>query len=283
MPNLKELYQQLLPLLPAASAEHELLWLFSHFTGLGKGELRQRLRQPRPTEIDTRTAAAMRSAVQQRRQNVPLQYITGLQPFWDFDLIVSPDVLIPRWDSETVIEQALRLLPGPTGRPPCVADICTGSGAYALTLKYERPDAQVTAADLSAAALAIARQNADKYNLTIDFRRGDLLAALPPPQRRRYDLITCNPPYVENSAELPADVQQEPALALFGGEDGLDFYRRLTREGVLDYLLPGGWLLLEIGCTQAAAVAELLRQAGFREIKSGKDLAGLDRWVQGRK
>ena len=286
MVSFKELYQQLLPTLPptdGAPSEHELLWLFSHYTGLSKAELRQ----PGALDIeaDEPTAAAIRRAVESRRQNVPLQYITGLQPFWDFDLIVSPDVLIPRWDSETVLEQALRLIPPnmPNNQPPAVADICTGSGAYALTIKHERPNAQLIATDISPAALAIARQNAAKYNLQIDFRQGDLLKALPSPQRQQYHLITCNPPYVETNANLPPDVQQEPALALFGGADGLDFYRRLTQEGVFDYLRPGGWLLLEIGSAQAAAVSGLLHQAGFSDIQTGQDLAGRDRWVQGQR
>ena len=284
--SLPELYRQMQPLLP--NAEHELLWLFTHFTGRTKSELQRQLRQTTTAAtaaIDAATAAQIRRAVQQRAQNRPLQYITGLQPFWDFELLVTPDVLIPRWDSETVLEQALRLLPphSQTDEPLYLADVCTGSGAYALTLKHERPAASVTATDISSAALAVARQNAAKYNLSIDFRQGDLLAALPDPQNTRYHLLTCNPPYVETNADLPPDVRQEPLLALFGGADGLDFYRRLTAEGVLNYLRPGGWLLLEIGCAQAAAVSKLLRQAGFAEIAAGQDLAGLDRWVQGQR
>lgn len=273
--TLPELYQQLAPLLP----EHELLWLFSHFTGLPKAELR--LRRPNPAALPSELAAAISEAAHRRAQGEPLQYITGQQPFWDFDLIVTPDVLIPRWDSETVLEQALRLLP--PDKPCQIADICTGSGAYALVLKAERPAAEVIACDISQAALNIARRNAAKYRLAIDFRQGDLLAALPPASERQYDLIVSNPPYVETSADLPPDVRREPALALFGGADGLDFYRRLTAEGVLDYLLPGGFLLLEIGSAQAAPVSELLRQTGFSEIQTGQDLSGLDRWVQGQR
>ena len=276
--TLSELYRQLLPLLP----EHELLWLISHFTGQPRAELLRRLHQASPAPLPDELPAAVSAAVQRRAAGEPLQYITGQQPFWDFDLIVTPDVLIPRWDSETVLEQALRLLPDQT-KPYQIADICTGSGAYALVLKAERPAAEVTACDLSPAALAVARQNAAKYRLTVDFRQGDLLAALPPFSQKHYDLIVCNPPYVGTAADLPPDVRQEPALALFGGADGLYFYRRLTAEGVLDYLLPGGDLLLEIGSTQAAAVSELLRQAGFIEIRHGQDLAGLDRWGQGRR
>lgn len=275
MPNLSELYQQLLPLLP----EHELLWLFSHFTGLPKAELR--LRRPNPAALPSELAAAISEAAHRRAQGEPLQYITGQQPFWDFDLIVTPDVLIPRWDSETVLEQALRLLP--KDKPCQVADVCTGSGAYALVIKAERPAAEIIACDISPTALAVARQNAAKYQLAINFQQGDLLAALPPAAERQYDLIVSNPPYVETGAELPPDVQREPALALFGGADGLTFYRRLVQEGVFDYLLPGGFLLLEIGSAQADAVGALLRHAGFADVQTGQDLAGLDRWVRGQK
>lgn len=280
--SLPELFRQLLPQLPPASAEHELLWLCSHYTGLSLPELRRRLAQKNQAEnLSPAQTAAIQQAVQQRAAGRPLQYITGLQPFWDFELIVTPDVLIPRWDSETVIEQALRLLP--PNQTGAAADICTGSGAYALTIKSERPLLQVCASDISEAALNVARQNAEKYNLDITFYTGDLLAALPSPNRQQYNLIVSNPPYVKDGAQLPQDVQQEPALALFGGADGLDFYRRLLNEGVMDYLQPGGYLLLEIGCEQAEAVSRLLQQTGFTEINSGQDLAGLNRWVQGRK
>lgn len=274
MSTLHELYQQCLRLLPAA--EHEVLWLCSHFSGLPKREI-PHSRQPLPPPQAEQLLAACR----RRAAGEPLQYITGLQPFWDFELLVTPDVLIPRWDSEAVLEQALKLLPQEAACQ--VADICTGSGAYALTIKKERPQAAVTACDISPAALAVARQNAAKYALAIDFRQGDLLSALPEPNVQQYDLIVSNPPYVEDNASLPPDVRQEPTLALFGGPDGLDFYRRLTAENVQAYLKPGGWLLLEIGCDQAAPVSELLQQAGFVDIQTGQDLAGLDRWLQGQR
>lgn len=280
MPSLSQLYQQLGPMLPADQDGHELLWLLAHYTGLSKPELRRLLLRPDGgPELTPEQTAEIRQAVQRRAQNEPLQYITGLQPFWDFELIVTPEVLIPRWDSEAVLEQALQLLP--KGGPCTVADVCCGSGAYALTIKKEQPQAQVIACDVSPAALAVARRNAAKYELEIEFRQGDLLAALPEDQQ--FNLIVSNPPYVEDAAPLPADVRQEPALALFGGPDGLDFYRRLTAEGVLAHLHPGGWLLLEIGCTQAEAVSELLAQAGFCNISYGQDLAGLNRWVQGQR
>lgn len=266
----RTLLEELAPLAP----RHELLWLLSHYTGQTKSTLQAGAYEPSEAEADQ-----TRSAARRRSQGEPLQYITGLQPFWDFELIVTPAVLIPRWDSEAVLEQALSLLP--EEQPLAVADICTGSGAYALTIKHERPQAAVTACDICPEALAVARQNAAKYNLAVDFRQGDLLAALP--EAARYDLIVGNPPYVEDGADLPPDVGWEPALALFGGPEGLDFYRRLLEEGVADFLRPDGHLLLEIGYEQAAAVSQMLAAAGFRDIRIGQDLAGLDRWVQGRK
>lgn len=270
--RLDTLLAELEPLLPGA--EHELLWLAAHFLHLSKSEVQT----SRGIPVPPATGQQLRNAVERRRAGEPLQYITGLQPFWDFDLIVTPDVLIPRWDSEAVIEQALTLLP--QDEPLAVCDVCTGSGAYALVLKHERPRISMTACDISQAALDVARRNAAKYNLSIDFRRGNLLDALSP--GAQFNLIVSNPPYIQDNAILPADVRQEPPLALFGGADGLDFYRRLAAAAGA-YLLPGGHLLLEIGCDQKAAVSALLQQHGFTHITAGQDLAGCDRWVQGER
>lgn len=269
--KLTDLLAEIYAVLPAA--HHEADWLAAHYLNIKKSELPLH----RQDDIAAAHADELRRAAARRAQGEPLQYITGLQPFWDFDLIVSPDVLIPRWDSEPVVEQAIKLLDKAT---PCrVADVCCGSGAYALTIKYERPLADVCACDISTAALNIARQNAEKYRLDINFYQGDLLAALPDTE---FDLIVSNPPYICDGADLPADVLQEPHLALFGGADGLDFYRRLAQDAAA-YLKQGGHLLLEIGCEQADDVSCLLHNAGFINICHGQDLAGLDRWVQAEK
>lgn len=253
--------------------QHEALWLAGHFLCQSKSSLLQNPGQTPPKELQQ----ALLAAAKRRAEAEPLQYITGLQPFWDFELIVSPAVLIPRWDSETVIAQALKLIP--KDAPQKIADVCTGSGAYALALKKERPQCTVHAADISKDALQIARRNAAKYNLAVEFFQGDLLTALPD---KDYDLIVANPPYVKNDEVLPADVRQEPAAALFAGPDGLDFYRRLAQE-TAPYLKAGGLLLLEIGSEQASAVCALLSAAGFVGCRFGQDLAGLDRWVQAQK
>lgn len=264
---LSRLYSQL------PNARHEVDWLVSHYLNLRKSELPLH----RADIISEENIDRIYQAITRRKNGEPLQYITGLQPFWDFELIVTPAVLIPRWDSEPVIEQALSLLP--KDKPCLVADICTGSGAYAVTLKHERPNATVIGCDISAEALLIARLNAEKYHLDIEFRQGDLTAALPDGE---FELIVSNPPYIRTDEILPADVLQEPHLALFGGKDGLDFYRRLAKE-TLPHLKQGGYLLLEIGCEQAAAVEQLLTDEGFVNCRHGQDLAGLDRWVQAEK
>lgn len=269
--KLAHLLNDLYAALPAA--HHEVDWLAAHYLNLRKSELPLH----RGDTVSGALANELYRAVKRRQSGEPLQYITGLQPFWDFDLIVTPAVLIPRWDSEPVAEQAISLLP--KGTPCRVADICTGSGAYALTIKHERPQTAVTATDISAPALAVARLNAAKYNLTIDFRQGDMTAALPDDQ---YDLIVSNPPYICNDAKLPTDVMQEPPLALFGGTDGLDFYRRLAAD-TPRYLKSGAYLLVEIGCEQADAVKALLTAQGFINCIHGQDLAGLDRWVQAQR
>ncbi len=271
--NLKNLYRTLVPLLPGA--EHEARWLFAHFLNVSKSQL------PLMSDrlITEQEATILTYAFRRRAAGEPLQYITGLQPFWDMELIVSPDVLIPRWDSESLLERVMQLLPKESSAR--VADICTGSGALALVIKSERPKTTVAACDISRAALDIARQNAEKYHLDITFYQGDLLSALPVGEC--FDLIICNPPYICDDADLPADVLQEPHSALFAGADGLDFYRRLTAEGVAERLAPGGYLLFEIGCEQAAAVSELLAKAGLQNIEVGQDLSGLDRWVLAQK
>lgn len=269
--QLAALYAELRREMP--QAEHEARWLLAHFLAIPKSELPLRREQEVPPEVE----AEIRAAVARRLAGEPLQYITGLQPFWDFELIVTPDVLIPRWDSEAVLEQTLTLLP--RGKAAKVCDMCTGSGAYALVLQSERPEITVAACDCSEAALAVARRNAAKYGLTIDFRCGDLFGALQ--EGEKFDLIVSNPPYVKDGEILPADVRREPALALFGGADGLDFYRRLVKEAG-QYLSPGGFLLLEIGAEQKDAVCGLLRRQGFSQMTAGRDLAGRDRWVQGQ-
>ncbi len=210
-----------------------------------------------------------------RERREPLQYILGTQPFMGFMLAVSPAALIPRADTECLCEAALaQLKPGMR-----VLDLCTGTGALAIALKKLCPGAEVTASDLSEDALALARSNAESLDAEVRFLSGDLFA---PAAGEHFDLIVSNPPYIPRHelAGLQREVLYEPAIALDGGEDGLDFYRRIAAEAP-EHLTPGGWLMVEIGSTQARDVSQLFKEYGFTKIKTLPDLAGLDRVVTG--
>jgi len=212
-----------------------------------------------------------------RRMNgEPPQYIVGSQEFMSLDFKVTPAVLIPRGDTECVVEQAITLL---KDKGPCrIADIGTGSGAIAVSLAYYCPEAQIWAVDISGKALDVAQENARGNDVAerIHFMQGDLLQ----PLEGQFDLIVSNPPYVSTAEmkELPRDVRQEPEMALWGGGDGLDFYRRLAVEAG-NYLLPDGILLVEVGYQQKDAVCDILQEAGFIDLTSGADYGGRDRWV----
>lgn len=195
-------------------------------------------------------------------RRVPVAYLTGVRGFRRLDLRVDPRVLIPRPETEHLVEVAVDGLP----QGARVVDVGTGSGAVALALKDERPDLDVVATDVSVAALACARDNARRLGLDVAFVHGDLLAGV-----SGADAVVSNPPYVEAGAALAPELSHEPAGALFAGEDGLDVVRRFPALGV-------PWLALEIGARQAAATRELFAAAGY-ETDVTQDLAGLDRVV----
>jgi release factor glutamine methyltransferase len=292
--------------------------------------------------------AGYRELIRRRLQGEPVAYLVGQREFWSLSLRVSADVLVPRPETEILVEVALALLAGqqgarsmpetrqetrpetrieyeevqqelpepgpgpeeaqaaeegpqeaaqaapeaavaaaPSGAAPAVpapriADIGTGSGAVALALKKEQPAAQVFAVERSPAALAVARDNAARLGLAVEFLEGDLLAplrGLPP-----FTLIVSNPPYIPRPElpHLPPEVRAEPVLALDGGGDGLEVIRRLVAAAPA-CLDPGGALALEVGAGQAAAVEDLLRQAGFQQVGSTPDLARIPRVVSGRR
>lgn len=218
--------------------------------------------------------------VERRGNYEPLQYLVGSQEFMDLSFKVTPDVLIPRWDTEILVEEALKV--GRKLDEPRILDLCTGSGAAALSLAYYLPESKVHAVDISAPALAVAQENAANLGVgnKVKFYQGDLFAPLSPPAK--FHLIVSNPPYIsrEEYQELPLDVKKEPVLALLGGEDGLDFYRRIAQEAE-NYLLPGGFLLLEIGYRQAPDVKEILQQNNFHRLEVVQDWGGRDRVVRG--
>lgn len=226
--------------------------------------------------LDARTAERYASLLARRAGGEPLAYLLGEREFFGLSLAVTPDVLVPRPDTETLVDWALELLPADA----CVqvADLGTGSGAIALALASRRPSLQVTAVDASAAALAVARGNGERLGLTVEWLESDWCASL---RGRRFALIASNPPYVAEGDPHLAELGHEPQHALTAGSDGLADIRRIVAE-VPPVLEPGGWLLLEHGHDQAEAVAALLDAAGFAQIATRRDLAGLPRCTGGR-
>lgn len=226
--------------------------------------------------------AAYRALVQRRLDGESVAYILGRKEFWSLDLLVDARVLVPRPDTETLVEKALELLQGmgADGRALRVADIGTGSGALALALKKERPGDEIVAVDVSPEALAVAGENARRLGLDVAFLRGDLVEPLAP--LAPFDLLASNPPYIPSRdiAGLSPEVRREPHLALDGGEDGLALVRRLATDA-RKVLAPSGVLAMEIGAGQAALVMEILRSQGYTRIGSRRDLAGIERVVFG--
>jgi release factor glutamine methyltransferase len=241
-------------------------------------------------EIDPNEQAMIESLMRRRIQGEPLQYILGHQEFWSIDLNVDPRVLIPRPETELLIEQALLiLLDAPSHGSLRILEIGTGSGAVAISLARELRDVFIVATDISDKALRLAKENACRVGVhrRIEFVRGDLFA----PFRRRggkggVDMILSNPPYVARSEieSLAKEVKDhEPRGALDGGEDGLDFYRRIIGQAP-SCLNDRGWLLLEMGQGQGTSVFEMIRQRGaFREPELVRDFSGIDRVIKAQK
>ena len=216
-------------------------------------------------------ATRLHALATRRLAGEPMAYLTGEKHFHGLRLRVDARVLDPRDDTETLVDWALALLPADA--PRRVLDLGTGSGAIALAIAHARPQARVTAVDASADALTVARANAGRLGLAVTLHHGDWLA---PVAGEVFDLIVSNPPYIaEGDAHLPA-LAHEPRSALVSGADGLDDLRRIVATAPA-HLAPGGWLLLEHGWDQAAAVRALLTDAGFTQVQSRRDLAGIER------
>ena len=217
------------------------------------------------------------AALKKRAGHIPLQHITGEQEFMGLPFLVNADVLIPRQDTEILVEEALKKAkPGMR-----VLDLCTGSGCIIVSLLKISPHLLGVASDLSAAALCVAKKNAGRNGVSPVFVQGDLFE----PVKGTFDLIVSNPPYIptaEIEKLMPEVREHEPLLALDGKEDGLVFYKRIIEEGY-PYLKPGGFLMFEIGCDQGKEVSARMEQAGYQDVKIIKDLAGLDRVVIGGK
>ena len=222
-----------------------------------------------------------------RARGVPLAYLLGEREFHGLTLQVTPDVLVPRPDTEVLVDWALELLAerdagygaeAGASDPPTVADLGTGSGAIALALKHAHTRAQVCAVERSAAALTVARANGQRLGLPVEWLQGDWFAPL---ADRRFDLIVSNPPYIDGADAHLAALHAEPIAALTPGTDGLAALRVLAR-GAPSHLQPGGWLLLEHGHDQGAAVRSLLQAAGLEQVQTRRDLGGQERCTAGR-
>ncbi|AOA71309.1 peptide chain release factor N(5)-glutamine methyltransferase [Stenotrophomonas rhizophila] len=261
--------------LPGVEGRHEAELLLLHVLGRERGWL-----FAHATDLlDPATAEAFATLLQRRIAGEPVAYLLGRRGFWTLDLAVSPATLIPRPETERLVELALERLP--EGVPLRIADLGTGSGAIALALASERPLAQIVATDMSADALAVAAGNARQHGLAnVAFRQGSWHAPL---AGERFDLIASNPPYIASDDPHLAqgDLRFEPATALASGHDGLDDIR-LIIAGAPAHLQPGGWLLMEHGWDQGEAIRALLEGAGFVEVETALDLEQRDRVSLGR-
>jgi release factor glutamine methyltransferase len=227
-------------------------------------------------ELSVDKAAHYTSLIERRLNGEPIQYLTGEQEFYGLPFHVTPAVLIPRPETEHLVEKALEL--AAAFERMRILDVGAGSGAIAISLACSLPEARITAVDISAAALAVARKNAERNDVAgrIDFKKSDLLAAVASEQ---FQIVVSNPPYVATGDRHSLSVEvrdHEPALALFAGEDGLDVYRRLI-PAAFAVLTAGGFLLMEIGHGQSEAITGLLKQAGFERIEFVPDLQGIAR------
>ena len=257
--GLPRLDAQLLLLHALGRSPHERAWLLAHDSD----------------ELNTDAQNRFLALVQRRVGGEPLAYLTGIKEFFGLPLQVDARVLDPRPDTETLVEWALECMAALPA--PRVIDLGTGSGAIALALKHSRPDARVSAVDASAEALAVAQANAQRLGLDVAFRQGNWLAVMD----GTFDLIVSNPPYIAEGDPHLAALGHEPRQALTAGADGLDDIRTLAAQAPAR-LCPGGWLLLEHGWDQAAAVRALLLATGLQDVRSRQDLSGIERCSGGR-
>ncbi len=230
-------------------------------------------------EMPPETEARFIDIAEVRCRHVPLQHLTGVQDFMGLPIKVSEEVLIPRQDTEILAEEAIRIL-RQENVSLHVLDLCTGSGCIALAIKSGCPDTLVSGSDISEEALSIAAVNAAENGLEVEWVESDLFSDID----GQFDLIVSNPPYIPTEVLdtlMPEVRDHEPLTALDGGPDGLSFYRRIL-DGCRLCLRPGGYILLEIGADQADAVAGLMLQNGFEEIRILQDMSGLDRAASGR-
>lgn len=255
-------------------AESDSRLIFEYIAGID----RVKLTLEGDRELEPGVEEKLKAALDMRLTHMPVQYITGYQNFMGLEFMVSKDVLIPRMDTETLVEEVLRL--GLSNVR--VLDICTGSGCILLSiLKYVYGSSGV-GVDISDGALGVAEANSEALGIDATFIKSDMFENIP--KDERFDIVVSNPPYIRSDVigTLMSEVKDyEPLLALDGSEDGLKFYRIIADEAS-EYLNNGGMLFLEIGYDQGAEVSALLSAAGFMDVEVIKDLSGLDRVVSGR-
>lgn len=256
-------------------AEVDASLLLSHVTGKNP----MNLRLDSWSQVSLADEERFQALCEKRKTRTPLQYLTGVQSFLGRDFHVDERVLIPRPETELLAERAIAAL---NARPsPAALDMCCGSGCLAVSMALGVPDAEVHAADLSEGALAVTAQNAERLHAQVTLHQGDLFGSIP--EGMRFDVIVSNPPYIPaaDCLELQEEVLREPMMALDGGADGYDFYRRIAEEAPR-FLKEGGVLLMEVGFDQAQGVMELCRAAGFRNVVAHEDYQHIERMVEAR-
>ena len=249
--------------------------LLSHITGQNP----MNLRLDSWSQVSLDIEETLRALCEKRKTRTPLQYLTGVQSFLGRDFHVDERVLIPRPETELLAERAIAAL---RMRPaPIALDMCCGSGCLAISMALGDPRAQVHAADLSEGALAVTALNAERLHAKVILHQGDLFGSIP--DGLRFDVIVSNPPYIPaaDCLELQEEVRREPMMALDGGADGYDFYRRIAEEAPR-FLKEGGVLLMEVGFDQAQGVITLCREAGFTSAVAHEDYQHIERMVEAR-
>ena len=260
----------------AGDPAREAAWILESVTGARRAGA-----AVGPVQIAPEAAERALELARKRASGEPLQYVTGVAGFRRLELRVGPGVFIPRPETELVAGRAMELLP----RSGTAVDVCTGSGAIALAIAHERPDAVVLATESSPGALSWARTNVAALSARVELIGCDLLTGLPPALTAAVDVVVSNPPYVArgDAARLATDVREhEPPEALFAGAGGLEVIERVALEA-LPWLAGGGWVVIEIGETIDDAAASLLARAGYERVSVRPDLAGRPRIVEGRK
>lgn len=289
MRTYKEVLEDGIRLLDAAAIEEARLdaWLLLEYTA---DITRAWYYAHMDEEVDKETETRYLSLCEKRARRIPLQHITGRAYFMGYEFYVDERVLVPRQDTEVLVEEAISHMKNV--QSPRILDMCTGSGCILLSLLMEMPEAVGTGADVSVDALSVAEKNRERLGLEqrAELVQSDLFSAdyfqkNSGNDHMEYDMLISNPPYIRTAdiEELMEEVRfHDPVLALDGKADGLYFYEKITEQAGT-YLKPGGWLMYEIGCDQGTDVAEIMKKNGYIQIEVKKDLAGLDRVVIGRK